>query len=156
MATSELAHVLQTRKVTGVNTLLSAGIITRITSTGDWEILLLRRRKDIFLGGFEDLPGGKLKPGETLLTALCREVWEETGRRVTAVLGLVGEFDYTEGGRSLRQFTFVIEVDEGPIVLSNEEHESFRWLTGADAVQADVSYETAHIIKNWLDRFYGS
>jgi 8-oxo-dGTP diphosphatase len=59
--------------------------------------------------------------------ALSREVLEETGLTVTALLRYLGSFDYLSGsGKHSRQFNFAIDVAAlGPIKLS--EHDAHRW-----------------------------
>ncbi|MEU9685358.1 NUDIX hydrolase [Amycolatopsis japonica] len=90
-------------------------------------VLLLRRPNDDFMGGIFELPSGKVAPGESLDSALLREVKEETGLDVTVIRQHLGTFDYTSGsGKASRQFNFVVDVAAvEPIVL--EEHDDYQW-----------------------------
>src|ERR1700742_4709165 len=54
----------------------------------DGKVLLLRRAKSLGTG-FYSLPGGRVEFGESLATALHREVDEETGLRIE-IVGLAG------------------------------------------------------------------
>jgi len=58
--------------------LVVAGLIV----DGDGRVLLTRRRLDQAMGGYWELPGGKLEPGEGPVAALERELDEEIGARV--------------------------------------------------------------------------
>ena len=92
----------------------------------DDTILLLKRPADDFMGGIYELPSGKVEEGEDLIEALKREVKEETGLEVVDVVKYIGHFDYTsKSGKLTRQFNFLINVDEGEIILS--EHEDYVW-----------------------------
>jgi 8-oxo-dGTP diphosphatase len=52
-----------------------AGVIRR----GDGRLLITQRVADDTLGGYWEFPGGKVDPGEELVTALKRELMEELG-----------------------------------------------------------------------------
>jgi len=97
----------------------------------DGRILLLRRPEDDFMGGIYELPSGKVEPGETLDTALHREVEEETGLHVRAI-----SFDYTSAsGKKSRQFNFSVTATSESIRL--QEHDAYLWT--APTGEASVS-----------------
>ena len=64
-----------TRKLVDV----SAGVLLR----PDGCYLLGQRAQDTVYAGYWEFPGGKVEPGETPAQALCRELDEELGIRVT-------------------------------------------------------------------------
>lgn len=88
---------------------LVVGAVVRI----DGKFLVLERDPDDFMGGLVELPSGTVGPGEEPLTALAREVAEETGLTVSAVAKYLGSFDYTSGsGKKTRQLNFLVEADQ--------------------------------------------
>lgn len=99
----------------------------------DEKFLLLQRLPSDFMGGLVELPSGTVDAGEDLLSTLSREVHEETGLTVTAVLMFLGSFDYTSGsGKKTRQFNFLIETAPGEIKLEPTEHEAFYLVAPSD------------------------
>ncbi|GAA3349623.1 hypothetical protein GCM10020358_72410 [Amorphoplanes nipponensis] len=87
-----------------------------------------------------DIVGGHLEPGETVDDALRREVLEETGWRVSAVLALVGDYAYTgDDGRDRHETDFLVRVD-GDLArprLEEGKHTEFRWLGPDDLAVLD-------------------
>ena len=79
------------------------------------------------------LPKGKLDEGETFEEAALREVWEETGLRVS-----IGEelpsVEYEVRGRPKRVRYWLMSVVSDPGFAANEEVDELRWLSPADAV----------------------
>ncbi|HVA06741.1 MAG TPA: NUDIX hydrolase [Acidimicrobiales bacterium] len=118
----------------GVHQLVVGAVIAN-----DGHVLLLRREQTDFMGGIYELPSGKVEPGETLDTALRREVEEETGLDVTAITGYLGSFDYTSAsGKKSRQFNFTTTVSAAePVRL--QEHDDYMWAAPApDAPATDA------------------
>ena len=78
-----------------------------------------------------DIVGGHLEPGETVAEALRREVFEETGWRIFAVLAVVGDYIFTgNDGVDRHETDFLVRVDgdlERPR-LEVGKHTEFRWL----------------------------
>ena len=94
----------------------------------DGKILLVRRARSPARGHYS-LPGGRVEFGETLHTALHREVDEETGLKIE-IAGLAGWREVvpgTSGGGHYVIMSFAARWSSGEPVL-NDEHDDFRWL----------------------------
>jgi 8-oxo-dGTP diphosphatase len=90
--------------------------------------VLLVRRAHLPGKGFYSLPGGRVEFGESLHTALHREVDEETGLRIE-ILGLAGwrEVLPANGGGHYLIMSFAARWTAGEPVL-NDEHDDFKWI----------------------------
>jgi 8-oxo-dGTP pyrophosphatase MutT (NUDIX family) len=96
---------------------------------GPQEAILLERRHDC---GWWGLPGGKVEPGESLIDAAVREVFEETGLTIE-VTNLIGVYSdpngrivtYPDNGDVVQLIDAVVEarVLSGQIVCSHESEE---------------------------------
>jgi 8-oxo-dGTP diphosphatase len=94
----------------------------------DGKILLVRRKRSPGKG-FYSFPGGRVEFGESLHTALHREVDEETGLRVE-ILGLAGWREVlpgNTGGGHYVIMSFAARWTAREPVL-NDEHDDFKWL----------------------------
>ena len=94
----------------------------------DGKILLVRRARSP-AKGFYSLPGGRVEFGETLHTALHREVDEETALKIE-IAGLAGWREVlptAEGGGHYLIMSFAARWTAREPVL-NDEHDDFRWL----------------------------
>jgi len=94
----------------------------------DGKILLVRRARSP-AKGFYSLPGGRVEFGETLHTALHREVDEETalGIEIVDLAGWREVVPGTGGGGHYLIMSFAARWSSGEVVL-NDEHDDFRWL----------------------------
>ena len=86
--------------------------------------ILLTRRAD---NGQWCLPGGGMEPGESVMEACEREVWEETGLtvRVKRLVGVYSHSDqliiYPDGAKfQIVALHFEAEIRGGQLALSNE------------------------------------
>jgi 8-oxo-dGTP diphosphatase len=94
----------------------------------DGKVLLVRRARSP-AKGFYSLPGGRVEFGESLHTALHREVDEETGLRIE-IVGLAGWREVlpgASGGGHYLIMSFAARWTAREPVL-NDEHDDFRWL----------------------------
>ena len=97
------------------------------------KFLLLERLPSDFMGGLVELPSVTVDAGEDLLTALTREVQEETGLSVTSVLAYLGSFDYTSSSsKKTRQFNFLVETGQGKVKLEPTEHQAYHLVAVSD------------------------
>ena len=114
------------------------------------KFLLVERVPSDFMGGFVGIPSGTVEVAEDLLTALAREVKEETGLIVTSVLKYLGSFDYkSRSGKKTRHFNFLVEVKDGEIKLNPTEHQAYYLVMLSDAVftTLNISDATKEILK---------
>ena len=91
--------------------------------------ILLVRRAGAPARGLYSLPGGRVEFGESLHTALHREVAEETALKIE-IIGLAGWREVlpgTRGGGHYLIMSFAARWSSGEPVL-NEELDDFRWL----------------------------
>lgn len=94
----------------------------------DGKVLLVRRARSPGKG-FYSLPGGRVEYGESLHTALVREVDEETGLRID-IIGLAGWREVLprdSGGGHYVIISFAARWAAREPVL-NDEHDDFKWL----------------------------
>ena len=104
---------------------------------GEGHIFVQRRSsaRRLFPGAW-DVVGGHLEPGETALDALRREIHEETGWRLDAILGELGPVTYTgDDGLTRVEEDFLVRVegDLGQPRLEAGKHTEYRWI-GPDEV----------------------
>lgn len=119
------------------------------------KFLLIERVPSDFMGGFVEIPSGTVEAGEGLLTALAREVQEETGLLVTSVLRYLGSFDYrSSSGKKTRHFNFLVEVEDGEIKLDPTEHQAYYLVALSDAAftTLNISNATKQILKTVAQR----
>jgi len=94
----------------------------------DGKVLLVRRARSPGQG-FYSLPGGRVEFGESLHTALTREVDEETGLKID-IVGLAGWREVlpsASGGGHYVIMSFAARwAGQEPVL--NDEHDDFKWL----------------------------
>jgi ADP-ribose pyrophosphatase YjhB (NUDIX family) len=94
----------------------------------DRKVLLLKRAKSPG-NGFWSLPGGRVEFGESLHTALAREVDEEAGLKIdiVALAGWREVLPGAGGGGHYLIMSFAARWAAGEPRL-NEEHDDFKWV----------------------------
>ena len=107
----------------GIEKFIAGAIITNEKN----EVLIVRRKKDDFMGGIYEIPSGNLEKDENIYEALIRETKEETNLNVEKVESYIDQFEYLSGScKKCRQFNFEVSVSEGEILLT--EHDMYKWL----------------------------
>ena len=150
IAPSIIQKLLTDSQADGIQKLVVGAVIYK-----DSKFLLLERVPSDSMGGFVGIPSGTVEPGEDLLTALAREVQEETGLVVTSVLEYLGSFNWiSSSGRKTRHFNFLVEVEKGEIKLSPTEHQAYYLVALSDAAftTLKISDATKEILKTAAQR----
>ncbi len=126
----------------------AVGAIIEKSEDGCNYLLVQERQKEN--GGTEngllEIPAGKIREYESIFSALCREVWEETGLTITEIIGekdvVVSNVKGCEvisftpfcstqnlsGGYSLLLQTFVCHA-EGALSATTNETANIRWVS---------------------------
>ena len=108
------------------------------------EVLMIRTHK---WSGLWGIPGGKIKRGEPSLTALRRELKEETGLNITDIKFVLVQ-DCISSREFYRDAHFVLLnytcrcVAKNPRVVLNEEAREFQWLKLAAAKKLKLNKPT--------------
>jgi 8-oxo-dGTP diphosphatase len=108
-----------------VHTVGVCGVVTNANG----EVLLIRTAK----AGWE-LPGGRVESGEDLLTALRREVHEETGYVLEAIGGITGIYAHTTADTLL--VVFLASATYAPDAAQDEDTLEAAWLAPEAALRA--------------------
>ena len=93
-----------------------------------------------------EVPGGKLDRGQDLMSALKREIAEETGLQVRPISNLVYPISRIMCGGRYDGLTYVVlfglSVVEGGRLKLSEEHNDYRWCTHAELMELELTPET--------------
>ena len=105
--------------------------------------LLLQRQPHKPHGGKWGLPAGKVDEGEDLRAAVCREVFEETGIRISeSELVDLGILWVRNNEHDFEYHSFAVEMKEEPrIKLSIPEHQDHLWVSPAESLQMDLIHD---------------
>ena len=93
-----------------------------------------------------DLPGGRIKPGETTENTIVREVREETGLD-TKIIKKFDKLRIDLPGEEIDCQIFLLRANSNEVELSKREHISFKWLSLEDF----KSFELVSFVNNIYD-----
>jgi NAD+ diphosphatase len=132
-------------------------IIALVTSPDGRRVLLARQPR--WAPKVYSTLAGFVEPGESLETALAREVQEETGVRIREAC-YFGSQPWPFPASLMVGFFARAEGEPGPLVLDTEELEDARWLTrdevlqavAADRLRLPTPFSIAHaLVTAWLE-----
>jgi len=93
--------------------------------------------------------GGKIEKGETPEQAACREIFEETGLRITEQELLSVRTGIDEHGHITRSFLLLYDANNHGLPETKEKGVNVSWVTEDDMVSKDLSefpmFNTIHI-----------
>lgn len=92
----------------------------------DYEILITRRPDHTVFGGYWELPGGKVDPGEGVDECVRRELEEEVGVEVEVVRGL-SDLVHTYPHATVRLHPRICRMREGSPLPRNLHVAAHRW-----------------------------
>lgn len=110
--------------------LVTAGVIRR-----EGRILVCQRRADGHHPGKWEFPGGKLEPGEDLVTCMRRELHEELGIEAEVGEELWRTRHQYPGRPAFEIVFFAIQSYRGALV--NRDFADIRWVTALELVDLD-------------------
>jgi len=132
MEIRDFSELLEAAKKEGIVRFVVGGIIKR-QKNGEWQVLILKRIANDFMGGIEELPSGKVERGESLPEALSREVKEETKLSIQLNIRYLSYFDYfSSKGIKTRQFNFIVNEYQGKVKILEQEHSAYRWISESE------------------------
>lgn len=133
--------ILEAIRVANIRKVVVGAVIFK-----DNHVLMLKRQPDEFLAGLVELPSGKVEKGESLISALIREVKEETNLKVVSISQYLGYFDYKSGsGKNTRQLNFIVNTTGSPSI-NLSEHDTFYWFDKTNSFE-NVSEKTKSIVQ---------
>ena len=106
------------------------------------------------------IPGGHIELGETMETALRREIQEETGLSIYDIeFASLQEFIFDETFHEKRHFLFIdfickTKADESDIVL-NDEAQEYVWVSIDEALALPIDPYTRRLIEKVISRTQG-
>jgi len=107
-------------------------------------VLICRRPPHVHQGGLWEFPGGKLEPGETIESALRRELMEETGIHVTSARPLIRvHHDYPD--RSVLLDVWRVERFSGR--AAGHEGQPVRWVLPGELSRYQFPAANSPIVK---------
>jgi 8-oxo-dGTP pyrophosphatase MutT (NUDIX family) len=141
------AQELQESSVSGV-------VIRRRQSS--LEILLLKRKDETWV-----LPKGHIEPGEDPVTALRREIAEETNIRNVSVVKELPSFRYifrpnekSVSHKTVQYYVVEVLLREEPILKTDADHDDIRWFPLEQVHVVPLFYDDARqaisIATHWL------
>ncbi len=108
--------------------------------------VLLVHKTDV-PGDVWELPGGRMKFGETAEETLVREIKEETGY-VIDHLCLLDTWDFIHKDFHITGVIYLCKIVDGEFKLS-EEHDMFEWVTLGEKVVEKIALPFKERIKKW-------
>ncbi len=118
-----------------------------VVLNGHGEILISRRHLDSHQGGLWEFPGGKVESGESVQTALARELEEELGIVVETARALI-EVSHDYGDKHVLLDVWVVESFSG--AAEGREGQPLAWCPPGDLARYEFPAANHPIVEACL------
>ncbi|GMU19719.1 MAG: 7,8-dihydro-8-oxoguanine-triphosphatase [Candidatus Babeliales bacterium] len=121
------------------------------------QLLILKRSNHVKkFPGFEDLPGGKVDTTENILSALAREIQEETQLEVDHINLLSAHIwpEIDNPSIQYKEYLFCTHATGYHVTLNPEEHSSFRWIKLDEINKSSLHPSMKKIILEHKDKIF--
>lgn len=133
---------------TSSKTIVRVGVQPIVTKNGK---ILLGQRKNVFHSGSWGLPGGHLEPGETLLEAAARELFEETGLKAIKVRLFCITDPTAESNYHMQIGVEVLEYEGSPVIIEPENCSALDFFSISELPQP-IFIGSVDVLKNYSDK----
>ncbi len=132
-------------------------ITARVLVVCDDNFLALRRTSNHNHNSGNELPGGKIDPGESIEQGLKRELNEEANIEIVInheQLFFLNERTITDGnkylGSTIKLYGSYLLVDQRPEIKLSSEHDDFRWISLSQIDQTNITPDSLTCINSFL------
>lgn len=108
---------------------MKKGLIVHAAVINNNKILILKRAEGTYLGGLWDFPGGTLEDGEAPEKGARREIYEETGLKLTKVALFYCHSKVDQ--KNNKQFVTLVFLSESGrknVKINPKEHGEYCWI----------------------------
>jgi len=105
---------------------VSAGVLFHVGPDGLYRVCLGKRANTKNHLGFWEFPGGKVEPGESLVAALHREIWEELQIKIF-LPKLISSYSFVALDKLIEVHFFKANTDAE--TLASTSHDRIYWFT---------------------------
>jgi 8-oxo-dGTP diphosphatase len=101
-----------------------------------------------------DVPGGRIEPGEELLAALKREVFEESGLELISPKSFYENVIQIPRGEDIweiRRIYYACEANCGDVVLSGD-HDDHQWIDPVEYSKTNIISDLGAVFEEYLSR----
>ena len=127
-------------------------------------LLLKRAAHEMYYPNVFEIPGGNVEESDhTIGDAVKREVFEETGMKVSKIVGAVTPFAYSmekkitgaDGGESSTwktslQLNFICEVTDADFAVNPDEHSEGKFVGRSDVAEMDITEQMRAVVEEGL------